>query len=393
MGNAVVQRSFRRVVTVLAATLAAGMLAAAPPVSALSPSLSLSPSPSPSPKPSPSPSSSGDPTKTAHDNGSWWVQPAPKPGAAANARQYFILEGRPGTTLEDGLTISNYTDHPITYYVYGADGYNTPKDGQFALRDHGYAMTGVGTWVRPSFPTVTVQARTSTVVPVTIAIPADATPGDHVGGISGMDTAVESVQQQGNVQVGIKRVVAARLYLHVDGAAVGGLTVSGLKVSGSAPFPAYLRDGDGRVTASITNSGNLLQTPKAHLRATGVFGTLIDRTVQLPQILPGQSIDFAQEWKHLPPFEIGTLHLDVTDDAVSPAVASTASASLTLIPWLTILAVVLIVAAEVAASVFRRRRRNPPPVRRPRRIRPGRPSPAKRSGGGGRRETSKAAAP
>ena len=115
--------------------------------------------------------------------------------------------------------------------------------------------------------------------------------------------------------------------------------------------------------------------------------------MQLPQILPGQSVDFAQEWKHLPPFEIGTLHLDVTDDSVAPAVTSTASTSLTLIPWLSVLFLVLAGIAAIAAYVFWRRRRNPPPVRRPRRVRPGRPSPAKRGGGGGQRETSKASAP
>ncbi|MFL6110255.1 MAG: WxL protein peptidoglycan domain-containing protein [Catenulispora sp.] len=333
VGNAVVRRSIRRAAGLLGAVLTIGVCTCPAATSA------------------------------SADNGSWWVQPAPQPGAATSARQYFILEGHPGTTLQDGLAISNYTDHPITYYVYGADGYNTPKDGQFAVRDHGYPMTGVGSWVRTAFPTVTVPARTSTVVPVTVTIPADATPGDHVGGVSGMDTAVESVHQQGNVQVGIKRVVAARLYLHVDGAAVGGLTVTGLKVSGSAPFPAYLGDGDGTVTASITNSGNLVQTPKAHLRATGIFGTLIDKTVQLPQILPGQSIDFAQKWKHLPPFEIGTVHLDVSDGSGSPAVTSTAAASLILIPWLTGLVVVLIAVVTITGYVMWQRRKVLPPVR------------------------------
>jgi hypothetical protein len=133
-------------------------------------------------------------------------------------------------------------------------------------------------------------------------------------------------RSQGDVQVGIKRVVTARLYVHVGGPAVGGLTVTNLKVAGSAPFPAYVSDNsDGTVTATVTNSGNLLESPKAHLHATGIFGTLIDRTVQLPQILPGQGIDFSQSWKKWPSFEIGTLHLDVTDDSASPPVTSTAA--------------------------------------------------------------------
>jgi disulfide bond formation protein DsbB len=107
----------------------------------------------------------------------------------------------------------------------------------------------------------------------------------------------------------------------------------------------------------------LLESPKAHLHATGIFGTLIDRTVQLPEILPGQSIDFSQVWKNMPPFEIGTLHLDVTDGSASPPVSSTAALSLTLIPWLTLLVVALAVLALLVGLVFWRRRKSPLPVR------------------------------
>ncbi|MBW8806329.1 MAG: hypothetical protein AUG49_03545 [Catenulispora sp. 13_1_20CM_3_70_7] len=85
--------------------------------------------------------------------------------------------------------------------------------------------------------------------------------------------------------------------------------------------------------------------------------------MRLPQILPGQSIDFAQPWKHLPPFEIGTVHLEVSDDSVSPAVTSTAAVSLTLIPWLTVLVVLLIASVVIAGYVIWRRRKVPQPVR------------------------------
>ena len=331
--------------------------------------------PTPSPAPPPTPKTApADPTKDPHNPGSWWVQPAPKTGDA-NQRQYFILEGKPGQTLQDGLAISNYTDHAITYDVYGADGYNTPVDGQFALREVTFPMTGVGIWIRPLYPSVTVPARTATVIPVAITIPANATPGDHVGGVSGLDTAVESVKQQGNIQVGIKRVVAARLYLHVDGTAVGGLTVTGLHASLPSPFPAYLSDADGSVHATVTNSGNLLQTPKAHVTAKGLFGTMLDKTVQLPQILPGQSIDFSAAWAHVPPFEIGSVKLEVTDDTVQPAVTSSASVSVTVISWYSLLIVALLLGGAIAGLVFRRRRNRPQPSRPVRKTRrTGRPA-------------------
>lgn len=292
-------------------------------------------------------------------DGGWWVQPAAKKGDAGQ-RQYFVLEGRPGSTLWDDLAITNNTDKNLTFDVFGADAYNTPKDGQFALRGYGTAMTDVGAWVTTAFPSVSVPAHTATVVPVTITIPANATPGDHVGGVSARDTRPEGEQQQGDVVVDIMKIVSARLYLHVDGYAVGGLTVSGLRVSAASPFPAYLSNSSGTVQATITNTGNLLQTPRAHLHATGLFGALIDRTVQLPQILPGQSVDFSQDWKDVPPFEIGTLHLDVTDGSAAPPVTSSASESLAMIPWYSLLVLVLMAAVLIVGARFRRRRtRNP----------------------------------
>jgi hypothetical protein len=287
--------------------------------------------------------------------GGWWVQPAARKGDTGQ-RQYFVLEGRPGSTLRDDLALTNDTDKNLTFDLFGADAYNTPRDGQFALRGYGTAMTDVGSWVKTAFPSISVPAHTATVVPVTIDIPENATPGDHVGGVSARDTQPEGKQQQGDVVVDIMKIVSARLYLHVDGNAVGGLTVTGLRLSASSPFPAYLSNSSGTVQATVTNTGNLLQTPKAHLRATGLFGTLIDRTVQLPQILPGQSVDFSQAWKDVPPFELGTLRLDVTDGTAAPPVTSSASVSLTMIPWYSLLVLLLLITAAVVGARFWRRR-------------------------------------
>jgi hypothetical protein len=292
-------------------------------------------------------------------DGGWWVQPAAQKGEA-NQRQSFVLEGHPGSTLRDNLAITNNTDKNLTFDVFGADAYNTPHDGQFALRGYGAAMTDVGSWVRTAYPTISVPAHTATVVPVTIAIPANATPGDHVGGVSARDTQPEGKRQQGTVIVDIMKIVSARLYLHVDGNAVGGLTVTGLRLSASSPFPAYLGNSSGTVRATVTNTGNLLQTPKAHLRATGLFGTLIDKTVQLPQILPGQSVDFSQGWKDVPPFEIGTLRLEITDNAAAPPVSSSASVSVTMIPWYSLLVLALLIALLAAGIRFWRRRTRSP---------------------------------
>jgi hypothetical protein len=91
-----------------------------------------------------------------------------------------------------------------------------------------------------------------------------------------------------------------------------------------------------------------------------LFGTLIDRTVQLPQILPGQSVDFSEPWKDVPPFELGTLRLDVTDGTAAPPVTSSASVSVSMIPWYSLLVLLLVVAASAAGVRFWRRRTHSP---------------------------------
>jgi hypothetical protein len=91
-----------------------------------------------------------------------------------------------------------------------------------------------------------------------------------------------------------------------------------------------------------------------------LFGTLIDRTVQLPQILPGQSVDFSQAWNDVPPFELGTLRLDVTDGTAAPPVTSAASVSVTMIPWYSLLVLLLLIAALTAGIRYRRRRTRSP---------------------------------
>jgi Bacterial protein of unknown function (DUF916) len=351
----------RTLTRLLAAAVAGLIVLQAGPASAASPTPApkTTPSAPSTSKPySPNPGATtnpNDPTQQSQSPGSWWVQPAPK-AKDPNYRQYFILEGKPGDTLTDALTISNYTDHSITFDVYGTDGYNTPKDGAFALRDFGFPMAGVGQWIKPAFGSVTIPARTATAVPVTITIPANATPGDHIGGVAGMDTAVEAVQTQGNVRIGIKRVVAARLYLHVDGAAVGGLTVNKLSASAPSPFPAYLSQADGTINATVTNTGDLLQTPTAHITVNGIFGTLLDKTVQMQPIIPGQTVSLSQVWSHVPPFEIASVKVTVTDNTASPPVTASASTSFVAIPWYSLLILLLIIATLTAGRWYLRRR-------------------------------------
>ncbi|WP_405996825.1 WxL protein peptidoglycan domain-containing protein [Streptomyces sp. NBC_00829] len=114
----------------------------------------------------PVPGSPTSPVAHAADNGTWSVYPTPSKATDPASRTYFTLTSPPGATLKDHVTISNQSDHPITFKVYGADAYNTPRDGGFALRGTDEPQTDIGAWIKLDTTTVTVpaprQAQTQT---------------------------------------------------------------------------------------------------------------------------------------------------------------------------------------------------------------------------------------
>ncbi|MFC6929188.1 hypothetical protein ACFQHO_01675 [Actinomadura yumaensis] len=124
------------------------------------------------PRPSIPPATSNPAT----GNGAWSVGPANRSGAPA-ARPYFALEARPGAVVHDLVRIANLTDRRLTFSLYGADAYNTPRDAGFALRTAAEPRTDVGRWIRLGTGKTVIQPRTAREIPFTISVPLNATPG------------------------------------------------------------------------------------------------------------------------------------------------------------------------------------------------------------------------
>ncbi len=227
---------------------------------------------------------------TAADNGAWSVTPTPADASSPTPRSYFVLEGNPGATITDKVRIRNYTNRPLTFRLYGADGYNTAEGGFFALRSLERPQEGVGAWLQMPVQTVKVAKRTQVDVPFTLSIPANATPGDHVGGIVALNEAVEGTTESGGVDVGIKRAVAARLYLRVAGPTTPALSVEDVALTHDRGFLPWSGSGKGTVTYTVRNTGNLRLTPESVIKVSGMIGRHVD-TVENPgvvDLLPGQ---------------------------------------------------------------------------------------------------------
>ncbi|MER5306498.1 DUF916 domain-containing protein [Streptomyces sp. NPDC002773] len=291
------------------------------------------------------------PHARAAENGEWAVYPA---AAQPAGRPYFFLSADPGSTLTDRVTVTNKTAAPLTFRLYGADAYNTERDGGFAVRTQGEKQTGAGAWIRPERTRITVPARSAVTVPYTLTVPADADPGDHPGALVALDERI-SPGAKGSVAVGVQRAVAARLYLRVNGPTVPALGVEDVTLDQDRPVVPGTRTSSAVVTYTLHNRGNVTLNPKVVLRAEGLFGrTLLARDLaKVPsELLPRQKIRLTERWTGSPQFDWG----DITLTATAKDVRETGAVSFLALPWLAAATLLAGAAAGLFGLWIRRRR-------------------------------------
>src|SRR5262249_22279235 len=140
---------------------------------------------------------------------------------AVDNRDRYDYELGASKVVHDFIGVANYGDTPSTFRVYASDAVNTPSGGFDLLRGD-QKPTDIGAWVSLASSSVTVAGHSQVIIPFTLTIPGNVTPGDHVGGI----VAALQTTQQGALRV--ERRVGARIYLRVPGKLVPALAVTGL---------------------------------------------------------------------------------------------------------------------------------------------------------------------
>ncbi|MFD5816168.1 WxL protein peptidoglycan domain-containing protein [Streptomyces sp. NPDC059618] len=292
----------------------------------------------------------------AADNGSWSVYPV---SSRIAARPYFYLSADPGQTLRDEVTVANKTGAPMTFRLYAADAYNTARDGGFAVRTLAEKQRGVGAWARPARSRVTVPAHGRVTVPFTLRVPERAEPGDHPGALVALDERIE--KGSGSLSIGVRRAVAARVYLRVGGPAVPALAVEKVRVTHHQPLIPGTGSSTATVSYTLHNTGNVTLNPKVRLRAEGLFGrTLLSRELTgLPsELLPGQRVRLTASWHGSPQLDRCALTLT----ASAPGTKESARVSFLALPWL-VAVLAAVAAAAVVVALRARRARVRPSVR------------------------------
>jgi hypothetical protein len=288
----------------------------------------------------------------ADDDVPWAVKTAAN--SFGSDRQNYSYTLPSGGQVQDAFVVVNHGTKPLDLAVYAADAFTT-AGGQLDLRAAGASSTDLGSWVHADRKQVRLQPGQSIEVPFKLALPAEATPGDHLGGI------VTSLTQPDGGDV--ERRLAIRIRLRVSGELKPRLAIEDLKVHYSGTSNPF-GNGDATVAYQIHNSGNTIVSARQAASVSGPFGRLRIRSGPIddsPQLLPGETWKVSVPIHGVTPAGRLTAAVDIvpllTDAAgsTSSLPAAQTSTHTWTIPWVLLLLVGL--AAIVVVFVIRRYRR------------------------------------
>ncbi|MCX4471370.1 DUF916 domain-containing protein [Micromonospora sp. NBC_01655] len=297
-------------------------------------------------------------TPSAPAAATWAVAPSTVKGP--NGRPAFTYKLDPGATLTDHVAVTNHSSRPLTLHLYASDAFTTAQGG-FDLLPGDQQPTDTGSWVRLPRRTLTIPSTSRLIVPFTLTVPNDATPGDHAAGIVASLAATTSDAQ--GKQVAVDHRVGARIYLRVTGDLRPALWVEDLRVRHTGSLNP-LAGGTLTATFTVRNTGNVRLTGRPALAVTGPFG-LGRRAVDaaaLPEILPGGALTTTVRLTGVPPLFRLTATAAVTPAAVGdqvldpPPAVDTARVALWAVPWPQLALITLIALAGWALVAARRRR-------------------------------------
>jgi hypothetical protein len=312
------------------------------------------------PSPRPAPGSSG--TRAGHGPGkaTFGVGPADQKGL--DGRSYLNYTTSPGARTSDHIAVTNYGTKPIKLTLYPADA-TAADNGSIGFAPRTAQRTDASRWITFNGGATTLElhlaARRTRVLPITVSVPDNATPGDHLAGV--MASYQGLVIGKGGQHLKFEQRVALRALFRVSGDIKALLTIDNLHVTYHGTVNPF-GTGGATVTYVVRNAGNVLLSGKQNVNITGLFGSTgsTNTLVRLPLMLPGARFPMRVEVRHVWPQLLMHARVTVTPlgvaGAANPDLASaSASTMFWAIPWTLLALVALLIVAAGALVLWRRR--------------------------------------
>jgi hypothetical protein len=293
----------------------------------------------------------------------WSIEPATAAGLDRSRTFFNYGVVAPGSTVADHVEVANDSRESAAFSIYGTDATGTALSGALLLLSPQKKPTDIGSWVH--FPggasqlTTIIPGGKAVLLEFTVNVPAQATPGDHTGGM------VAEVSIPGKNSAGMAVTenyrIAVPLELRVSGALRAGLQVQSISTGISEPLNPF-GTGTATISYSVVNTGNVRLTGTQAVTISAPFGQhVIVKTPKLPTVLPGDSVRVTAQAPGLFPAGPMTAKVTVTpawgtdsQPLSSTPPLATGSASLFALPWSLLGLILLLVALGVGIWFYLR---------------------------------------
>ena len=297
---------------------------------------------------------------SANSKATFGIGPASAKGL--DGRAYLNYSSDPGGGTSDHVAVRNYSVSPLTIRIYAADA-TASGQGEIGFapeRSPGSDSSRWFTFNGHRTISIRVPGRTTRIVSLAIAIPRNASPGDHLAGVIAAFTG-RAVTTNGE-QINLDQRIALRALFRVSGEVRSQLVVDHLSVDyhdNWNPFGA----GSATITYSVRNAGNVLLGGRQSVTLTGIFGSTgsMSKLVQVPLLLPGASVPVRVPVSDVWPEVL--MHARVTvkplpvAGAVDPTLRTTSAVvSFWAVPWALLILIVLVGVTAYAVRRWWRKR-------------------------------------
>ena len=282
-----------------------------------------------------------------------------------DSRDYYNYASGAGGRLFDHVALLNYSTQTITLLVRPTDMINTPQGGLAAVPIF-QRSRDVGTWIviPLQYASVTLGPRSHLIIPFSVAVPKDATPGDHAGAIT--VTLQSTVISKSGQKVHLDQTTGTRMFIRVSGPLHPKLQIEDLKVHFTGPLNP-VKKGRAELTYVVKNVGNVALGARQSVYVTGLFGSkaTAQHIGQVPLLLPGYSIPEKTVVSNVIPEFLDTAHVRINllyiPGSVQPASGPFyGTVQFVAIPWVLLAIIVVLIGLIIYLFLRWRRRRHRP---------------------------------
>ncbi|HEV8178302.1 MAG TPA: DUF916 domain-containing protein [Gemmatimonadales bacterium] len=210
-----------------------------------------------------------------------------KPISAGKAG-YFVFTAKPGTTIRSEVRVLNVGTKAGRASLYAVDA-TTGQTSGAVYRSRQEPRRDAGAWISFAQPTVSLAPGQSQIVPFSVRIPSQGSPGQHLGGIVAQpstftsSTSVKKAKHSFRVNIRALSVIAVQVNL--PGPQVVRMSLTGIR--------AGVQPGHQTLLLGMRSRGNILVKCRGSLLVVNQSGRGVQgRQFNLDTFVPHTRIDY-----------------------------------------------------------------------------------------------------